>query len=163
MDIVIRHVEKSDFADLQKILSGANAYSGTLQLPYPSLDMWQQRIENRPSNMYGLVAELDNEVVGEISLSVQVNPRRKHVADMGMAVRDDKQGLGIGSRLLAAMIDLAQNWLSISRMELTVYTDNAAAIALYEKHGFVIEGHAKKYAFRNGEYVDVYHMARLTD
>jgi L-phenylalanine/L-methionine N-acetyltransferase len=47
------------------------------------------------------------------------------------------------------------------RVELSVYTDNAAGIALYEKFGFEIEGTHHRYAFRNGEYVDAYSMARI--
>jgi L-phenylalanine/L-methionine N-acetyltransferase len=47
------------------------------------------------------------------------------------------------------------------RVELSVYTDNAAGIALYEKFGFEIEGTHHRYAFRKGEYVDAYSMARI--
>ncbi len=36
-----------------------------------------------------------------------------------------------------------------------------AALHLYEKFGFVIEGTLKKYAFRAGSYVDAYTMARI--
>ena len=39
--------------------------------------------------------------------------------------------------------------------------DNAAAIALYEKFGFEVEGTHRRLAFRDGEYVAVYSMARL--
>jgi putative acetyltransferase len=39
--------------------------------------------------------------------------------------------------------------------------DNAAGIALYEKFGFEIEGTHRRFAFRDGEYVDAYSMARL--
>ena len=70
------------------------------------------------------------------------------------------QGKKVGSKLLEAILDLATNWLAITRIELEVYTDNQAGIALYEKFGFYIEGTAKSYAFRNGEYVDVYFMAK---
>ncbi|HEX4946421.1 MAG TPA: GNAT family N-acetyltransferase, partial [Blastocatellia bacterium] len=47
------------------------------------------------------------------------------------------------------------------RMELTVYTDNAAAIALYQKFGFEIEGTQRKAAFRDGVFVDTFLMARV--
>ena len=47
------------------------------------------------------------------------------------------------------------------RIELTVYTDNPAAIRLYRKFGFEIEGTFKGYALRDGVYADVYSMARL--
>lgn len=67
----------------------------------------------------------------------------------------------MGSRLLATAIELADNWLNIKRIELTVYVDNERAINLYRKFGFEVEGEAKAYAFRNGCFVDVYHMARI--
>ena len=35
-----------------------------------------------------------------------------------------------------AAIDLAENWLNVSRIELEVFTDNAAGLALYEKFDF---------------------------
>ena len=44
---------------------------------------------------------------------------------------------------------------------LRVYADNAPAIALYEKFGFEIEGTHRRFAYRNGEYVDAHIMARL--
>ncbi len=62
---------------------------------------------------------------------------------------------------MEAALDLADNWLDLVRLELTVYADNAAGIALYEKFGFVIEGTQRLFAFRNGEYVDAYSMARI--
>ena len=78
-----------------------------------------------------------------------------------MAVHDDWQGKGVGSALMNAALDMADNWLQYTRIELTVYVDNAAALAVYKKFGFEIEGTHKKYAFRNGEYVDSYSMARI--
>lgn len=42
-----------------------------------------------------------------------------------------------------------------------MFTDNPSAVALYRKFGFIVEGTGKKYALRNGEYVDAYFMARL--
>ena len=47
------------------------------------------------------------------------------------------------------------------RIELIVFTDNAAAIALYRKFGFELEGTHRAYALRDGRYVDALAMARL--
>ena len=163
MSIIIRHVEKEDIPAIREIFAGRNAYTGTLQLPHPSLELWKQRLEKLPSNVYSLLAEIDGKVVGQAGLAVEQNPRRRHVAGFGMAVHDDYQGKGIGTALLKELVDLAENWVGVTRIELTVYTDNAAAIALYEKLGFVIEGTSRNYALRNGEYVDVYQMARLKE
>jgi putative acetyltransferase len=78
-----------------------------------------------------------------------------------MAVRDDWQGQGVGTALMQAAIELADQWLNLTRLELQVFVDNAPAIRLYEKFGFSIEGTLVDFAFRDGQYVDTYMMARL--
>lgn len=95
-------------------------------------------------------------------MEVFSNPRRKHVANIGMAVSESWQGKGVGSQLLEHALNLAEKWLVVRRIELEVYTDNEAAITLYRKHGFIIEGTAKSYAFRDGQYVDVHLMAKVS-
>src|SRR5215216_6062734 len=51
------------------------------------------------------------------------------LGNIGMAVHDDWQGKGIGTALMEAALDLADNWLNLTRIELRVYTDNAAGVA----------------------------------
>jgi putative acetyltransferase len=94
-------------------------------------------------------------------LEVFETPRRKHAATFGIAVERGWLRKDIGGRLMIAAIDLADNWLNIKRLEIEVYVNNKPAIALYKKFDFAIEGECKCYAFRAGEYVDVYRMARL--
>ena len=60
------------------------------------------------------------------------------------------------------IIDLAENWLNLKRLELQVNTDNASAIHLYEKFGFEKEGILRKNAFRDGIYIDAYTMAKVS-
>lgn len=162
MNISIRRTEASDYEAIHRILSGSRAVWGTLQLPFPSLEVWRKRIAEPPEGLIGLVACVDDEVVGQLSLHTFPNhPRRRHAAQIGMAVRDDWQGKGVGTALMQAAVDLAEKWLNIERLELEVYTDNEPAIKLYKKFGFVVEGTASRFAFRDGEYVDSYYMARL--
>jgi putative acetyltransferase len=59
------------------------------------------------------------------------------------------------------MLDIADNWLNLHRLELQVYTDNERAINLYKKFGFEIEGTLRDYAYGDGHYLDAYEMARL--
>lgn len=79
-----------------------------------------------------------------------------------MAVAAGRRRQGIGTALLRAVIETAERWHGVRRLELEVYTDNPAAIALYAGHGFVREGLAKGYALRDGAYVDVLLMARYS-
>ncbi|MCE3004503.1 MAG: GNAT family N-acetyltransferase [Xanthomonadaceae bacterium] len=162
LDVRIRAAEPADADAVRRIYAAPAAQAGTLQLPYPTLDLWQQRLAGLGAGRHALVAEVDGEVVGQIGLYTQADtPRRAHVAGIGMGVRDDWQGRGIGGALLAAAIDLAERWLQVTRIEIEVYADNAAAIALYKKHGFVREGLHRRHAFRDGAYVDTLSMARL--
>lgn len=161
MDIIIRHSEPGDYVGIKEIYEQPSCYAGTLQLPYPPEDKWQKRLAGNNENAYSLVAELDGKIVGQIGMEVFSSPRRKHAANIGMGVSEDCQGKGVGSKLLGAMLDLANNWLAVTRVELEVYTDNVAGKALYEKHGFVLEGTARNYAFRDGKYVDAFLMAKV--
>jgi putative acetyltransferase len=135
--------------------------AGTLQLPWRSVEERRARLAERSPDAHRLVAEVDGRVVGTAALHVQGGPRRRHCGQIGMAVHDDFQGRGVGRALMAALVDLADNWLGLRRLELYVYVDNAAAIHLYEKFGFFVEGTARDFAFREGSYTDALAMARL--
>ncbi len=163
MNIIVRAQESTDAEAMLKVIHSQRAYSGTLQLPFYSLDAMRKRMSEVSEGVYRLVAEVEGEVVGSIGLHLQSNVRRRHVADLGMMVRDDMQGKGVGSALMAAIVEMADKWLQITRLELTVYTDNTPAIALYTKFGFEIEGTHRKYAFRDGAYVDAYSMGRILE
>ncbi|MCZ4370334.1 GNAT family N-acetyltransferase [Vibrio diazotrophicus] len=163
MTVEIRRAEPSDARAIKQIYECKNAYSSTLQLPHPSLTLWEKRTTDVPDNVFVYVALVDGEIVGNLGFEVCTSPRRRHVASLGMGVKDDVQGRGVGSALLATVIDLADNWLNLKRIELTVYSDNDRAINLYKKFGFAVEGESKAYAFRSGEYVSAYHMARVLD
>jgi L-phenylalanine/L-methionine N-acetyltransferase len=160
--IVVRRAELRDAEAVHAIFSGPKVIAGTLQLPYPSVELWRKRLTEVSPFDYSLVATIDGEVVGNLGLhEAGKSPRRKHVGAIWIAVRDDRQGRGVGDALMKAGIELADGWLNYQRLELGVYTDNLAALALYRKFGFVIEGTCRAHAFRDGHYVDSYAMARL--
>lgn len=159
--LTIRAVEPEDFECLRDIYAQRNAYTYTLGTPYQSADFWRKRLANPSAEGRSLIAELGGRPVGSIGLFIERNPRRKHVANIGMGVHDEFAGRGIGESLLLAALDLADNWFNVQRIELTVFVDNDRAIRLYERTGFKAEGRHEAYAFRDGEMVDVLSMARL--
>lgn len=160
MKITIRSAEPGDLAAIHRIFLDPRVVANTLQVPWPSLEFWRKRLEPQ-SDARILVAVVDEEVIGMCGLHTNANPRRAHAAMVGMAVRGDWHGRGVGSALLTETLSLADNWLHLLRLELTVFTDNEAAIKLYRKFGFVIEGTHVGEALRDGRFVDGYTMARI--
>jgi L-phenylalanine/L-methionine N-acetyltransferase len=161
VEILIRAQEPEDIEAVAEISMCPSVVAGTLQLPFRSVAERRARLAQPEEGVHRLVAEGDGRVVGTLGLHVEPNPRRRHAGSLGMAVHDAFQGQGVGSALLAAAINLADNWLGLRRLELHVYPDNAVAIQLYEKFGFVVEGTARDFALQNGVFVDALMMARL--
>jgi putative acetyltransferase len=158
-DILVRAMEPADLPDITEAWNQPRAYAGTLQLPFTSLDARQQRYAAHAGSTR-LVAVIDGKAIGMIFLAREEN-RRSHVGSIGMAVHDAYAGRGVGTALVAAVVDMADNWLNLKRVELSVYADNARAIALYERFGFEREGLLRAFAWRNGAYADALTMARL--
>jgi L-phenylalanine/L-methionine N-acetyltransferase len=133
VDIFVRHAEPDDYEAIHRILSGPRATAGTMQLPLQSVENVRKRFLESPEGLYHLVACVEGEVVGHLGLeTLPTRPRRRHVGSLGMAVRDDLQGRGVGTALMEAALDLADNWLGLTRVELQVYTDNEIGTSFRE-------------------------------
>lgn len=158
--LVVRAIRLSDAEGIEALHNQPGYRFGTLRLPYQSPEEVRRFLETRPPGHVGLVATLGGEIVGSAGLE-RFPGRRNHAGYIGMGVHDGHVGRGIGTALLRALLDTADNWLALKRVELTVYTDNARAVALYERHGFEIEGRLRSYAFRDGAFVDAYAMGRV--
>jgi L-phenylalanine/L-methionine N-acetyltransferase len=164
-DIQIRRVRTSDAEAMARLMGDPDVLGNLLQLPFPSVEAWRTRLAewDQPGRSdLLLVAEAEGALVGNAGLN-PVGPalRRRHAMHLGITVAKEWQGRGVGTQLMAALLDAADRWLGCLRIELTVFTDNEAAIALYRKFGFEIEGTHRAYALRDGRYADVLAMARL--
>jgi ribosomal protein S18 acetylase RimI-like enzyme len=111
-------------------------------------------LSNIARNMPQFVALSGDEVVGWCDISPMELEGFTHCGELGMGVRKDLRRLGIGTRLLEYTIGRARE-MGLERIELEVFTSNTAAIRLYEKAGFVVEGVKKKGRCLDGEYDDV--------
>lgn len=159
--VIIRAYQPEDAAALHQFFIRPDVTRTLNRLPYQEFEPFRERMDKAPESAQHLVAVVNGQAVGDIFLNVQTNPRLKHVAVLGMALHPDYWGLGIGSKLMAAVLDLADNWLNLQRVELTVNTHNAAALRLYQKHGFVIEGTQHYQGYGDGRWSHSHFMARL--
>ena len=133
----------------------------TLRLPHPSPGDIRRYLDAPVDGNPRLVALANETVVGMADLH-RFTGRRAHAAGLGIGIHDDWTGRGIGRALMAELVEYGERWLGLRRIELKVHTDNARAIALYRRFGFVVEGTLRADSFRDGAYVDSYAMARLT-
>jgi len=159
-DIIVRAVLPADAEEVAALINLPGYRAGTLRPPYQSLADVRKNLDSPAPGALNLVVTLDGRIVANGGLN-RFNGRRQHAASIGMGVHDAFTGRGFGRTILAAMVEAADDWLDIRRLELTVYTDNAVAIGLYRKFGFEQEGLLRSFGFRAGEYVDAYAMGRL--
>ena len=163
-DLLIRRARPTDAADMARVMADDGVYANLMQLPFPSEAVWRARLEEMAapaSTALLLVAERGGRLVGSAGLHPAVPIRRRHTAMLGISVDPACQRQGVGSALMQAVCDYADGWAQILRIELTVFVDNAGAIALYQRFGFRHEGRHVAFAMRQGAYHDVLSMARL--
>ena len=136
--------------------------NGNPHPPFQSLASTREYIEKLEPNEIVIAAAIGDTLVGEAELTPSKG-RRAHAASIGICVHDAWHRRGIGHALMTELLDVADNWLGLRRVELHVFTDNHAALALYRKFGFEIEARQRGAVLRRGVLIDCYLMARLSD
>lgn len=100
----------------------------------------------RRDNAIDLVARLDRALVGALCLAGGPLRRTSHVGRLELFVAEAARGHGVGRALLASAIEWAEANPRLQKLSLSVFEDNARAVALYRSMGFLDEGR------RVGEY-----------
>lgn len=150
---LIKQVEsKSDYMLME---AGERKTTSAQQMQY------LERIEKH-NNSTIFVAEAEKEFGGYLIAIGGTAKRTKHTAYLVIGILPEYRGQGIGTALFQHMGTWAINH-NISRLELTVVTQNKAGLALYKKSGFKIEGTKHRSMIINGECFDEYMMAKLMD
>ncbi|MGE5508844.1 MAG: GNAT family N-acetyltransferase [Chitinophagales bacterium] len=158
---LIRPVRADDVHDLNELRRQPSVLENNNCVPTEGLEETRKMVEKYASpNTHVLVAEVEGKMVGIAKLEV-MHRRQAHVGNFGINVHDDYQGRGIGKALIEAILDLADNYLNLRRVQLDVWATNERAIRLYERYGFVVEGRKRECVFIRGEYVDILTMGRL--
>ncbi len=99
-----------------------------------------------------LLAKEDGEIIGDGHIEA-FSRRLSHRAGLGITVRKAAWGRGVGTAIMERLI--AHAWeQGIEIIELQVRSDNARAIRLYEKFGFVKIGHYPGFLKVDGVYAD---------
>lgn len=105
--------------------------------PWTEAQFWS---ELAADNRYFIAAIENDRLIGYADL--YLNPPEAEIQTI--AVHPDAQGRGIGTELLTSMFAAGMEH-DCNRILLETRAENAPAIALYEKHGFVINGRRPNY------------------
>ncbi|MDQ0272777.1 GNAT family N-acetyltransferase [Cytobacillus purgationiresistens] len=128
-----------------------------------SVEQQQKMIDrfNRSGNSAILLAETDEQqLVGYIIIVGGTAKRTLHSAYLVVGILKDYCGMGVGTSLFQHLDQWARE-KELSRLELTVVTENEAAVSLYKKSGFDIEGVKRGSFVKDGEFFDEYYMGKL--
>jgi putative acetyltransferase len=165
MEYTIRPAMPGDAEGINLLRRLPGTMENILGIPSESVEENRKYLLEHDPNRHQFVAVAEEEgkeiVIGTAGLHVSSSPRLRHTATIGIMVHTDYQNMGVGRALMETLLDLADNWLMLVRIELSAFCDNERAIHLYESLGFEKEGCARKAAIRNGEYVDEYIMGRI--
>lgn len=101
-----------------------------------------------------LIAEFNNEIIGNIDLTGNRRKIMEHTALIGMGMLKEWTNTGLGSALLKLAIEWAKENPILELLWLQVYTDNELGLGLYRKMRFEENGIMKNFFKQDGKYFD---------
>jgi len=145
-ELLIREAEVHDASSVIALLDQIGHESSFTSLDENGIAMSESEMElfidqqAQSENQITLLAFLNDELVGVVNITADQRPRVRHIGDVFLGIKKAYWGNGLGSILMEEAIEWAQSSGSIRRLQLTVQKRNTAAVHLYEKMGFIIEG-----------------------
>ncbi len=162
---IIRGIQSDDWEAFLPLWRSEAALLNTLETPYLSEDAIRERFNNPPATMHTLVSEVSlssgrRQPVGVAWLEA-LQVRRRHTGRLRLLVLPTYRDTALENALLEAALHQADDWLGLRRIEAIIFIDDVQTRALFERQGFEIEAHMRRYALRGGQYDDAYLLARL--
>ena len=159
-ELHIRPVRVDDADELNQMRRQPAWLRFTSVLPSERPEQTRRILESLGPRDHMFVAELEGRIVGMAGLHGREGKER-HMAVLGIGVHETFAGRGIARALITTLLDLADGYLALTRIELDVYADNDRALRLYERMGFQREGVRRKALFRDGKLIDAVLLSRI--
>ncbi len=121
--------------------------------------------ENKCPGCLRVVADMDGLIVGMARVRDGELMRTAHFGEVDSVwVHSDWRGQGIGNALIDVIVRWAEENEGIEKLGLFVFSTSEAAIALYQRNGFTIEGRAPRdIKFADDDYAGTVIMGRMVD
>ncbi|HSC50996.1 MAG TPA: GNAT family N-acetyltransferase [Gaiellaceae bacterium] len=158
--MTVRGLRSADWQEVARIYAeGIRTGNATFETEVPSWAAWDD--SHLPEHR--LVAERDGQVVGWIALApVSRRPCYAGVAETSVYVAERARGDGVGSELLAALVDSAERG-GIWTLQTSVFPDNEASLALLRRFGFRTVGTRERIAQLHGVWRDTLLVERRSE
>lgn len=164
MNIVIRELEKKDFEEYKRIkLESLKKEPLAFDTSYEEAiswkdNKWNSQFESFMNSTESIfyIAEAEDKLVGFAYFTFNIKVKKKHIMEFPtMYVTEEYRGKGVAFNLLDSLIEqVRKNHPEIIKIQLSVYSPQEGAIALYKEVGFEIFGEFQKELFVDGKYYD---------
>ena len=161
--VYLRCIELSD-ANLNYLswINNEDATKGLVSGKFPSslpeLEAYIKNVLDSKNVMFAVCDSTNDKHIGNIKLDNFDWIAR--TCELGILIGDaNYRGKGIGTEVCQLTCNYAFHQLNLRKVTLTVFGNNPAAIKVYQKLGFELEGTLKKHVFEAGEYVDKHYMS----
>lgn len=113
----------------------------------------EQLKKNNKHKTVILIAKSNNIIVGTTEISLG-GWRQDHIGELGISIKKDYRGMGLGKYLMTETIKLAKKELKLKFIKLSVFSTNKPAIEFYKKYGFKTVAIIPKQIKYGGKLVD---------
>ena len=166
-EVILREALKSDAKNLINFYNlvggetdflsfGKNEFNATVNFE----ENYLENLRNE-SNSILILAFVDDKIIGAASINSTQKARLKHVGTLGIVVKKEYCGMGLGRILIDNLIEWAKSNGITKKITLITRCDNSLAIELYKKMGFETEGILRNDNYCNGKFYDSLSMALL--
>ena len=166
--IMLREFEQNDLSEMRKWITDPDStryLSDTFVVP----QTWEQTasfldalLSGSKPGVHLVIADImTGDYLGQCDLMNVTDYSRK--AELAIVLGPEHQGKGYGGEAIELLLELAVCHLNLNRVHLRVSSQNARALACYERAGFAREGVLRQDSFSGGEYRDTVIMGILRD
>lgn len=166
--IMLREFEQNDLGEMRKWITDPDStryLSDTFVVP----QTWEQTagfldalLSGSKPGVHLVISDImTGDYLGQCDLMNVTDYSRK--AELAIVLGPEHQGKGYGGEAIELLLELAFCHLNLNRVHLRVSSQNARALACYERAGFAREGVLRQDSFSGGEYRDTVIMGILRD
>ncbi|RQW64885.1 spermidine N1-acetyltransferase [Vibrio viridaestus] len=158
----LRALERDDLRFIHNLNNNRNVMTYWFEEPYESFDeleeLYNKHIHDNAERRF-VVENSNQQLIGLVEL-IEINYIHRS-AEFQIIVAPDYQGQGFARDILNKALDYSFMILNLHKVYLHVAIENEVAVHVYEKAGFIEEGHLIEEFFINGRYQDVKRMYML--